>query len=134
MLYLALLPLTLGGHWAVLRLYTQPYTVGAIKYNSFVISKQGAEASRQSSATRHAARGSPALPTFLYFTLSCVENYSNMAQILLGATEELEDRAGAHAGVLLARCVAQCELVLPGRARRESLGAEDGARVALVDL
>ena len=49
-------------------------------------------------------------------------------------TEGLEDRAGAHAGVLLARCVAQCELVLPGRARRESLGAEDGARVALVDL
>ena len=50
-------------------------------------------------------------------------------------TEGLEDRAGAHAGVLvLAWCVAQCELVLPGRARRESLGAEDGARVALVDL
>ena len=39
----------------------------------------------------------------------------------------LEDRA--HAG-LLARCVAQCELVLPGGARSESLGAEDGARVA----
>ena len=43
----------------------------------------------------------------------------------------LEDRA--HAG-LLARCVAQCELVLPGGARSESLGAEDGARVALIDL
>ena len=43
----------------------------------------------------------------------------------------LEDRA--HAG-LLARCVAQCELILPGRARRKSLGAEDGARVALIDL
>ena len=46
-------------------------------------------------------------------------------------TTTLEDRA--HAG-LLARCVAQCELILPGRARRKSLGAEDGARVALVDL
>ena len=88
------------------------------------VSKHGAEAR----ARRHAA--GPHCTVLLYFTLSCVENQHGADP----ATEELEDRAGAHAGVLLARCVVQCELVLPGRARRESLGAEDGARVALVDL